>query len=65
MKVAITGGNGFLTRYLVAQLKELGSTPVLFSRNSGQVWDIPFAVTDYSEVSPCEIFNKSGEVLMP
>lgn len=58
MKVAVTGGNGFLAGYLNRELKEKGIDSVLLirSQNKHHVTG-DFTVTDYSIKSLGEIFT--------
>lgn len=58
MKIAITGGNGFLAGYLTKELLENGYDVVLLSREPGCKYEIPYVVTDYSMESLHKIFEK-------
>lgn len=53
MKIAITGGTGFLGRYVVDCIKENNNTPVVLTRKSNEIsnTDIEYRNTDYSEGS--------------
>lgn len=60
MRIAITGGNGFLAGYLTKDLISHGSEVVLLSREAGSRFDIPYIVTDYSAESLNRIFSEMG-----
>ena len=55
MRVAVTGGNGFLAGYLIEELRRCGHEVVLLSRSEGIRNGLHFAITDYSEDSLSEI----------
>lgn len=56
MKVAITGGNGFLARYCTDLFYEHGIEAILLARKVGKYREIQFTVTDYSAESLNKIF---------
>ena len=64
MKVAITGGNGFLAGYLIDELLSKGHRVVLLSRGDGERKGIPFTATDYSEDSLRGVLSEDTDALV-
>ena len=59
MRVAVTGGNGFLGKYLVEQLQEMGHQVKILSRNSSN----NSVKTDYSLESLSEVLKNQDAVV--
>lgn len=60
MRIAITGGKGFLAGYLINELLEYGRNVILLSRSKGNRRGINFSTTDYSLGSLNAIFCVGG-----
>lgn len=57
MKIAITGGNGFLAGYLIDELLAAGHEVIPLCRKKGSKKDINYIITDYSYESLTGIFR--------
>ena len=57
MTTVITGASGFLGRYLIKELLDIGAELVLVGRRSGQISGFPVISTDYSVDSLTEYFR--------
>lgn len=57
MKVAITGGNGFLAGYCVDLFEMCNIVPVLIARKNGKYKNYKYCITDYTKDSLKKIFK--------
>ncbi|WP_283748447.1 NAD-dependent epimerase/dehydratase family protein, partial [Bacillus cereus] len=50
MKIAVTGGTGFLGQYVVESIKNDGNTPIILTRSIGNkaINDYEYRVSDYT-----------------